>query len=123
MKVVDVSNPTKPQKVRSLTVTTDLSSSSCGSFSTDSVQSIAVINVDGYPNRVVVAAAPSSDELADGMLAFYDAKTFSFLTCKPAGNKPEGIAFKDGHVSCINEGSPKDEPSNLAETNKVRRAA
>ncbi|GMH70623.1 hypothetical protein TrRE_jg630, partial [Triparma retinervis] len=55
---------------------------------------------------VVVAAAPAKDEGQDGMLAFYNARTFQFPDCKVAGNKPEGIASSHGKLSCINEGSP-----------------
>ena len=78
----------------------------CQKFQAESVQSVAVTHVPGYPNAIVATASPHKFDFAKGMLAFFDAKTFEFLACGPAGNKPEGIAsdFK-GKISCINEGS------------------
>ena len=80
----------------------------CGKFKAQSVRSVAVTTVPGYPNPVVVAAAPHAKPFADGMLAFYDAQTLQYLGCAPAGNKPDGIAASTGgtgKVACVNEGS------------------
>ena len=79
----------------------------CGKFQAESVQSVAVTTVPGYPNPVVFAAAPHVKPHADGMLAFFDAETFAYLGCAPAGNGPEGIASTGkGKVACINEVGP-----------------
>ena len=78
----------------------------CQKFQAESVQSVAVTHVPGYPNAIVATASPHKFDFAKGMLAFFDAKTFEFLACGPAGNKPEGIASDfNGKISCINEGS------------------
>lgn len=81
----------------------------CGYFVTESIQSVAVTKLEGYGNEIVVAAAPSKLPFADGMLAFFDAKSHDYLGCAPAGNKPEGIASLGGKVACINEGSPRED--------------
>uniref|UniRef100_A0A7S3NHG6 Choice-of-anchor I domain-containing protein n=1 Tax=Aureoumbra lagunensis TaxID=44058 RepID=A0A7S3NHG6_9STRA len=83
----------------------------CGYFQTESVQSVGIINVDGYDNAIVAAAAPHTYEFADGYLAFFDAKELFYMGCAPAGNKPEGIT-SDGpnaRLACINEGSARDD--------------
>lgn len=78
----------------------------CGNFVLDSVQSVAVTTVPGYANAVVVAAAPSVYDFANGYLGFYDASTLAYLGCAEAGMKPEGIASNGiGQIACINEGS------------------
>ena len=78
----------------------------CGQFVAESVQSVAVTTVPDYKNSIVIAAAPHKKNFANGMLAYFDAETYEYLGCAPAGNKPEGIASTgDGKVACIDEGS------------------
>jgi len=82
----------------------------CSNFPAESVQSVAITHVPGYDNAIVAAAAPHTKTFAHGMLAFFDAVTFQFIQCAPAGNKPEGIASDEqGQIACINEGSSDDE--------------
>ena len=78
----------------------------CTNFVSSSVQSVAVVSVPGYSNGVVVAASPSRYEFAAGYLSFYDALTLSYLGCREAGMKPEGLVSNgQGKVAAMNEGS------------------
>jgi hypothetical protein len=77
----------------------------CGTFRADSVQSVAVMNVPGYTNAIVVAASPSAYHFAPGALSFYDATTLNWMGCAATGVKPEGIAHSGRLVACIDEGS------------------
>ena len=84
---------------------------SCGNVETESVQSVAVTHVSGFPDAIVMAASPSRWDHAAGTLSFWNARTLEFITCQPAGIKPEGIksfspASGSGMVASINEGSP-----------------
>jgi hypothetical protein len=64
----------------------------CGTFRADSVQSVAVANVPGFANAIVVAASPSEYHFAPGALSFYNAETLDYMGCAATGVKPEGIA-------------------------------
>ena len=77
----------------------------CGTFRADSVQSVAVVNVPGFTNAIVVAASPSEYHFAPGALTFYDAATLTYMGCAATGVKPEGIASFGSLVACIDEGS------------------
>ncbi|KOO52903.1 hypothetical protein Ctob_016715, partial [Chrysochromulina tobinii] len=77
----------------------------CGTFRADSVQSVAVVNVPGFANAIVVAASPSEYHFAPGALSFYNAETFTYMGCAATGVKPEGIASLGSSVACIDEGS------------------
>lgn len=81
----------------------------CGNVQSESVQSVQTVSVDGYDNTIVVAAAPHVLEFANGYLAFYDATSLNFLGCAEAGNKPEGITASGNLLSCINEGSARED--------------
>ena len=120
IQVVDISQPNELVKARTLSLSAledlgeddeTMAALPCAGWEADSVQSVAITTVSGYPNSVVIAAAPSSDTGGNGMLVFYDAKTFEFLTCAETGVKPEGISSTSGYVACVNEGSPEDDGS------------
>ena len=53
--------------------------------SEDSVQSVSMAYVEGYPNGIVATASPHYYSFADGWLSFYDATTLEFLGCQSAG--------------------------------------
>lgn len=81
----------------------------CTNVVSESVQSVATMAVAGYENTVVAAAVTHVFEWANGYLAFYDAATLGYLGCAPAGNKPEGITSYGNLLSCINEGSARED--------------
>ena len=81
----------------------------CGNFRAGSVQSVAITSVTNYTDAIVAVAMPHHFEFANGMVAFFNARTLDYLACAPAGNTPEGIASYTGvngtYISIINEGS------------------
>jgi hypothetical protein len=88
----------------------------CPMFDSDSVQSVAVATMAGYADPIVAVAMPHKFDFANGMLAFFNAKTEAFIGCQEAGIKPEGIASANGKISCINEGSAMDRQETTMDT-------
>ena len=98
--VLDVSDPTNPEKVGGIDPSADLSGFTVGSVNSVDTQ------------HGTVALAVEADDLGDdGRVAFYNANDSSFLGSAPLGPLPDLVKFvPDGNTVLVaNEGEPSDD--------------
>ena len=56
-----------------------------GRFRSDSVQSVALTSVPDYDDAILAVAMPHHYSWANGMMAFFNARTFEYISCAEAG--------------------------------------